>query len=98
MEIILVIFAVIILFFLALLVHLIKRNKYLEKDANDLRDLYNHTKKLYDNLLSSQKNRPKAVELQEFLIDLLQGDALVSVHRVDNSNLFMYSPRDKNEQ
>ena len=74
------------------------RIKELKSDVKDYRDLYYNQKETYEKLLAKQKEpqeRPKSIELQEFLTDLLQGDALISVQRVDNSNLFMYSPREK---
>lgn len=42
------------------------------------------------------KKKPTAqtVELQAFLGDLMTGEGLVSVNRVDPNHLFTYSPRD----
>lgn len=45
--------------------------------------------------LGKVKERPKSVELKEFLGDLMRGDALISVHRIDGADMFSFSPKDK---
>lgn len=49
----------------------------------------------YFSLRKKLKNTPKkdSEELQEFLADLLNGDALVRVQRISPVNVFMRSPR-----
>lgn len=46
-------------------------------------------------LKESKKKRPESLELQEFMQDLMSNkSAMLRVHRVDQSNLFLRSPRD----
>lgn len=62
--------------------------KRLSKRISDDQELINSLKK-------DQKQRENSIELKEFLADLLAGEALVSICRVDPSNVFLYSPKDK---
>lgn len=39
------------------------------------------------------KDRPQSVELKEFIQDLLMGDGLVKISRVDSANVVLRSPR-----
>lgn len=49
-----------------------------------------------DNLrLSKEPERKKSIELQEFLVDLLSGPAMIAIARVDQSNILMRSPKQK---
>lgn len=42
-----------------------------------------------------KESRQKSIELHEFLSDMLAGDGLIAVNRVDPNNLYTVSPRDK---
>lgn len=42
-----------------------------------------------------KKERQQSIELREFLSDLLVGEGLIAVSRVDPNHLFSYSPKDK---
>jgi len=58
------------------------------------------SKKILDleaELLKERKkkeSRSQSVELKEFLTDLLSGESLIAVSRVDSNNLFTVSPKD----
>ena len=39
--------------------------------------------------------RPQSIELKEFLADMMVGEALIAVSRIDPNNLYIHSPRDK---
>lgn len=41
------------------------------------------------------KNKPYSTELNEFLKDMLDGDSLIRVSRVEKADLFLRSPRGK---
>ncbi len=46
-------------------------------------------------LKSARKSRPESLELSEFMHDLMANkSAMIRVQRVDQSNLFLKSPRD----
>ena len=44
---------------------------------------------------NKQKQRPESVELQEFLIDLLNGNSLIKVSRINSADILVRSPRGK---
>lgn len=50
---------------------------------------------LIEKLKKDISQREQSIELKEFLSDLLSGDGLISISRVDPTNVFLYSPRDK---
>lgn len=50
---------------------------------------------LFLKLRAAKKTRPESIELKEFINDLMNSNsAMVRVQRVDQSNLFLRSPRD----
>lgn len=49
------------------------------------------------SLLEKKQTRtqPQSIELQEFLVDLMSGTAMVAVARVDPNNILLRSPKHK---
>jgi len=79
---------------------------YLKRCNDDLLRENNHITSFYkkkigelekekETLASDTKIRPQSIELKEFLGDLLTGDALIGVHRINSDHLFTFSPREK---
>jgi hypothetical protein len=67
---------------------------FLYVDATrEIRNIRNINENLAEQL-KKNLDRPKSIELKEFLRDLMSGEALVSVARVDSNDLFTLSPRD----
>lgn len=50
---------------------------------------------LYFQFQRRNKDAPKSYELREFIADLMQGDALVRVTRVDPADVLLRSPRER---
>lgn len=44
-------------------------------------------------LRSQRKRRPKSIEAEELLGDLLQGEAVLRIHRISPTDVLLRSPR-----
>lgn len=49
---------------------------------------------LYFRAKKQKHKRSDSRELQEFMLDLMQGDGLIRITRVNPSDIFLRSPRD----
>lgn len=83
-------------FFVLLFLWQLNKNHLLTKKNIDLK--WDIQRKDHDirALEARIKDRPQTIELKEFLADMLSGEGLIAVSRVDSSHLFSFSPRERN--